>query len=167
AEGAGDIRRASDPTDVLRVRPGDSAADMAEAQARFAAAHDVHAVVVKTAANIFTSGQFFGLVLVMLLGALVVTNEFQYQTATATFLTTPKRTRVVIGKLVAGTGLAMLFWLFSQAISLTAGMFFFRNMGVTNALGEWDVRRAILFNALGYLLWAIFGIGLGTLIRNQ
>jgi ABC-type transport system involved in multi-copper enzyme maturation permease subunit len=167
AEAAGDISRARDTTDVFQVKPGISEADLAEAQQRFAAAHDVHTVGVNAAANIFTSGQFFGLVLVMLLGALVMTNEFQYQTATATFLTTPQRTKVVFGKLVAGTGLAMVFWAFSQAISLTAGMIFFKNISLANALGEWTVQRAILFNALGYLLWAIFGIGLGTLLRNQ
>src|SRR5690606_23849466 len=37
------------------------------------------------AGNIYTSGQFFGLMLVMLLGILMVTNEFFHQTATATF----------------------------------------------------------------------------------
>ena len=49
--------------------------------------------VAALAANIYTSGQFFGLLFVMLLGMILVTNEFFHQTATATFLTTPQRTR--------------------------------------------------------------------------
>lgn len=61
----------------------------------------------------------------------------------------------------------MLFWLISQLIDLGAGILFFHNMGVTNGLGEWSIQRAVLFNAAGYLLWAVFGMGLGTLIRNQ
>jgi ABC-type transport system involved in multi-copper enzyme maturation permease subunit len=136
-------------------------------QQDFVVRHDMHTQLIKAAGSIFTSGQFFGLLLVLLLSALVVTNEFQYQTATATFLTTPRRTRVVIGKLVAGVALGMLFWFVTQAISLVAGTVFFHNIGLTNNLGAWAIQRAILFNALGYLLWAIFGIGLGTLIRNQ
>lgn len=144
-----------------------SPADAAQAQAQFAADHDVHQISINSAANIFTSGQFFGLVLVMLLGVLVITNEFQYQTATATFLTTPHRTRVVFGKLVAAIGLATLFWAVSQAISLTVGSLFFSNIGLANPVGEWPVQRAMLFNLLAYLLWAIFGFGLGTLIRSQ
>ena len=51
-------------------------------------------VLINSAANVFTSGQFFNLLFIVVLGALVVTNEFFHQTATATFLTTPRRTRV-------------------------------------------------------------------------
>jgi ABC-type transport system involved in multi-copper enzyme maturation permease subunit len=145
--------------------PGREGARMSPAE--LAAAHDLHLQSVNAAANIFTSGQFFGLVLVMLLGVLVVTNEYQYQTATATFLTTPHRSRVVFGKLVAAIGLAGLFWLLSQVISLVSGLIFFHNINLTSSLGEWTVQRAMLFNALAYLLWAVLGFGIGTLIRSQ
>ena len=152
---------------VFAPPPNAPVGDVAAMKAEFAARHDLHHQLVEAAGNIFTSGQFFGFLLVLLLGALVVTNEFQYQTATATFLTTPHRTRVVIGKLVAGISLGMLFWLVTQVINLGVGLVFFHNMHLSASLGEWPVQRAILFNALGYLLWAVFGIGLGTLIRNQ
>src|SRR5262249_28925981 len=144
-----------------------SADDAANAQQQFAQAHDLHLQLVKAAGSIFTSGQFFGLVLVMLLGILVITNEFQYQTATATFLTTPRRSRVVWGKLVAAIGLGMLFWLFSQLISFVSGLIFFHNINATNSLTEWPVQRAMIFNFAAYLLWAVFGFGLGTLVRSQ
>lgn len=166
AEAAGDIAIAREPT-VFQTKPGMSAADLAEAQAQFAQDHDLHLVSTTAAGTIFTSGQFLGLVLVMLLGILVITNEFQYQTATATFLTTPHRTRVVFGKLVAAIGLGFLFWLVSQVVSLVSGLLFFHNIALTNSLGEWPVQRAMIFNLVAYLLWAIFGFGLGTLIRNQ
>jgi ABC-type transport system involved in multi-copper enzyme maturation permease subunit len=167
AQAAGDLAVARNTGAVFRVRPGASAEDIAEAQQRFTEAHDLPLQLVKAAGSIFTSGQFFGLVLVMLLGILVITNEFQYQTATATFLTTPHRSRVVFGKLVAAIGLGMLFWLISQVISLVSGLIFFNNIGLANSLGDWDVQRAMLFNAAAYLLWAVFGFGLGTLIRSQ
>jgi ABC-type transport system involved in multi-copper enzyme maturation permease subunit len=147
--------------------PGADPGRVADAQAEFARAHDLHLQSINAAGSIFTSGQFFGLMLVMLLGILVITNEFQYQTATATFLTTPHRTRVVFGKLAAAIGLGFLFWLVSQAISFTAGLIFFKNIDLTNSLGEWAVQRAMLFNLAAYLLWAVFGFGLGTLIRSQ
>jgi ABC-type transport system involved in multi-copper enzyme maturation permease subunit len=166
AQAAGDLAEARS-TATFSPPPGATAEDVAQMQRNFAEQHDLHLQLVKAAGNIFTSGQFFGLLLVLLLSALVMTNEFQYQTATATFLTTPHRTRVVIGKLVAGVALGMLFWLVMQVIDVVAGSMFFHDIGLTNSLGTWPIQRAILFNALGYLLWAIFGIGLGTLIRNQ
>ncbi|GIF98247.1 ABC transporter permease subunit [Catellatospora citrea] len=167
SEAAQHIERARDTAAVFRAGRGMSAAEAAAAKAEFAQLHDLHLQAVNAAGNIFTSGQFFGLLLVMLLGALVITNEFQYQTATATFLTTPQRTRVVFGKLLAVLGLGFLFWLVSRVVSVVAGLVFFDNIGLTNSLGEWPVQRAIIFNLVAYLLWALLGFGLGTLINSQ
>jgi ABC-2 type transport system permease protein len=160
AVAAEDIARARDATAVFQPGRGMS-------EAEFTQMHDLQSQAVNAAGNIFTSGQFFGLLLVMLLGALVITNEFQYQTATATFLTTPQRTRVVFGKLFAVLGLGVVFWLVSRAVSFAAGLLFFHNIGLTNSLTEWPVQRAIIFNLVAYLLWALLGFGLGTLIRSQ
>lgn len=123
--------------------------------------------VVAQAANIFTSGQYFGGLFVLMLGMLVVTNEFYHQTATATFLTTPHRTAVMGAKLVTGIAFAALFWLITTIISLPTGLFFFQSQDVSNGLGEWEVQRAIIFNLLVFMLWGILGVGLGALIRNQ
>ena len=166
AESNFNLDRASD-NEVFQA-PADAPPEaVAQMKAEFAADHDLHAAVIKAAGSIFTSGQFFGLLLVFLLTALVMTNEFQYQTATATFLTTPRRTRVIVGKLVAGVGLAMLFWLVTQAIVIIGGLVFFNAKGVGNGLDDSSVQRAIAFNALAYLMWAILGVGLGALIRSQ
>lgn len=141
--------------------------ELARMKAEFLAAHDLHGQIIKQATNIYTSGQFLGMMLVLLLGVLIVTNEYQHQTATATFLTTPRRTRVIIGKLVAGIGLGALFALVTMLVSLVAGLIFFNQEGLANGLGEWPVTRAMLLDLAGYLLWAVLGIGLGTLIRSQ
>ncbi|MFC7246560.1 ABC transporter permease [Catellatospora aurea] len=167
SEAAQHLERARDTAAVFKPGRGMSAAEVAAARAEFAQLHDLHLQAVNAAGNIFTSGQFFGLLLVMLLGALVITNEFQYQTATATFLTTPRRTQVVFGKLLAVLGLGFVFWLVARVLSLTAGLIFFDNLGLTNSLGEWPVQRALLFNLVAYLLWALLGFGLGTLINSQ
>ncbi|MDI1460957.1 ABC transporter permease [Catellatospora sp. KI3] len=167
AEASGHIDRARDTAAVFKPGRGMGAAEIAAARAEFAQLHDLHLQAVNAAGNIFTSGQFFGLLLVMLLGALVITNEFQYQTATATFLTTPRRTRVVFGKLFAVLGLGLVFWLVARAVSFAAGLLFFHDMGLTNSLSEWPVQRALIFNLVAYLLWALLGFGLGTLIHSQ
>ncbi|MEU1398641.1 ABC transporter permease [Micromonospora zamorensis] len=117
--------------------------------------------------NLFTTGQFFGLLIVMLLGIIVVTSEFFHQTVTTTFLTQPHRTAVMSAKLVAAGILALLFWLVTTAFNLIAGSAVLNAIGMGSQLGNDAAWRAIGLNLLAYLLWAVFGVGIGVLIRSQ
>ncbi|ROT32267.1 ABC transporter permease subunit [Micromonospora sp. HM5-17] len=119
------------------------------------------------ASNLYTNGQFLGVMIVMLLGIIVVTNEFFHQTATTTFLTTPHRTAVVLGKLVAAALLGLLFWIVTAALNLAVTPLILSDLGLGNQLDQGAVWQAIALNGLAYLLWAVFGVGFGVLIRSQ
>ncbi|MGH3738734.1 MAG: ABC transporter permease [Micromonosporaceae bacterium] len=120
-----------------------------------------------TAVNLYTSGQFFGLMFALLLGTLLMTNEYAHQTASASFLTTPRRDRVVVAKLVTAVGVGVVFWAATTVVDLIGGVLFFTGIDAGPQLGEPTVLAAIGLNLLAYVLWAILGIGLGTLIRSQ
>lgn len=123
--------------------------------------------VADEAANIFTSGQYFGGLFVMLLGILLITNEYYHQTATMTFLATPRRTYVIIGKFVTAMLAAATVWVVTTAIDLAFGSIFFAETGFATHLGDGTVLRAIGINLLMFALWGVFGIGLGALLRSQ
>lgn len=123
--------------------------------------------VADEAANIFTSGQYFGGLFVMLLGILLITNEYYHQTATMTFLATPRRTYVIIGKFVTAMLAAAAVWFVTTAIDLAFGSIFFAETGFATHLGDRTVLRAIGINLLMFALWGVFGIGLGALLRSQ
>ena len=123
--------------------------------------------VAREAANIFTSGQYFGGLFVMLFAILLITNEYHHQTATSTYLVTPRRTYVVIGKFVAAMLAAATVWVVTTAIDLAFGSIFFASTDFDAHLGAWTVQRAILLNLLMFALWAVFGIGIGALLRSQ
>ncbi|WBB66644.1 ABC transporter permease subunit [Micromonospora sp. WMMD812] len=118
-------------------------------------------------ANLFTTGQFFGLLIVMLLGIIVVTSEFFHQTVTTTFLTSPHRSAVMTAKLVAAALLALLFWVVTTGLNLVAGAAVLKAVGVGTQLDNGAAWEAIGLNGLAYLLWGILGVGLGVLIRSQ
>lgn len=129
--------------------------------------HDITRVLLNTASQAYTSGQYFGVMFAMLLGAILFTNEFFHQTATATFLTTPRRIKVILAKFATASLMAMLFWIVTTAINLAAGTIFFTSQGYGTQLDQWPVQRAILMNGLAFGLWGVLGVGLGVLIRNQ
>lgn len=123
--------------------------------------------VVFQAANLYTSGQFLCLIVVMVLGIMVVTNEFHHQTATATFLTTPHRTAVILAKVVTAALLGAVVWALSTALNIPITALFLQSRNVDLMLTNPDVVRAILLNLAAYVLWAIFGVGIGVLLRSQ
>ena len=47
------------------------------------------------------------------------------------------------------------------------GAVFLRIEGYGSQLGQWPVERALLLDLAVYAVWAVFGIGLGALIRSQ
>jgi ABC-2 type transport system permease protein len=119
------------------------------------------------AANIYTSGQYLGGLFVLLLAILVVTNEYYHQTATTTFLATPHRTYVVWAKFAGAVIASAFFWVIVTVVDLIVGVIYFSSKGYGNQLGEWDVQKAILLNLMIFALWAVFGIGVGVLLRSQ
>ncbi|GLY98931.1 ABC transporter permease [Actinoplanes sp. NBRC 103695] len=122
---------------------------------------------INVATNLYTSGQFFGVLLILLLSAILVTNEFFHLTATTTFLVTPHRERVVLAKLAAAGLLSLGFWLITTVLNLALAPFFLRQLDLPVQLGEGAVWRAIGLNALAFALWAVVGVGVGVLIRSQ
>ena len=142
--------------------------DLSEnASSEDAAVLEVASSAANIAANLYTNGQFFGVLMVMLLGIIVVTSEFHQQTATSTFLTTPHRTAVILAKLAAASLFGLVFWLLTTVLNLSLGALILSSLDVGPQFGSSAVWQAIALNGLAYLLWVVFGIGLGVLIRNQ
>jgi ABC-2 type transport system permease protein len=125
-----------------------------------------HSAVTQATA-LYTSGQLIGVLLACLLGIVLITSEYHQQTATTTFLQTPRRTRVVAGKLGTAVVMAAAAWLVSTVISVVVGAIFLHHLGYGTQLDHWGVLRAILLNLAAYAIWAVFGVGFGALIRSQ
>ncbi|MEU4428381.1 ABC transporter permease [Actinoplanes sp. NPDC024001] len=117
--------------------------------------------------SLVTSGQFFGLLVVLLLGAIMVTNEFHHLTATTTFLTTPRRERVILAKFAAAIVISLAVWAVVTTLNLVITPIVMADVEMSAQLGASEVWEAIGLNALAFALWAILGVGCGVLIRNQ
>jgi ABC-2 type transport system permease protein len=119
------------------------------------------------AASMMTSGQFLLVLITLLLGVHLVTGEFAARTMASTFLVTPRRGLVIAAKLVTAAALGLLFWAITTALDgVGAPLFLAAQHLPASALLSSGVFRAVLMGLLAYLFWALFGLGLGAVVRN-
>lgn len=123
--------------------------------------------LVQHAPDVYTSGQFFSGLFIMLLSVLMITNEYHHQTATATFLVTPRRDRVVTSKLVMSMLVAAATWVVITVLDVAVGAPTLSGRAGDTGLAAWSAQRAIVVNLMVLALWGLFGIGLGALLRSQ
>lgn len=107
------------------------------------------------------------LVVAGILGIVAVTGEFTHQTATPTFLATPRRGRVVLAKLVTYATAGLLYAAACTAVVLAVALPWLAAKDVEVVLSGTDLARTLVGVALEVTLYAVLGVGLGCLMRNQ
>jgi ABC-2 type transport system permease protein len=118
--------------------------------------------------GVYAGAAFAGAyIFALVLGVTGMTGEHRYQTATPTFLATPRRALVVLGKaaahLVVGTGYGVL----AVLCAFAAGGLVVLVRGHELGLGTPGLWRAVALAVLAVAVWTMLGLGIGTLIRNQ
>ncbi len=120
-----------------------------------------------TVRSIYTAGISLTYVFALAAGVICMAGEFRHQTISSTVLASPRRARVVLAKLVAVAGLGVLYGVASIAAAVAVGLPVILARGGSARLGSDGVPRAIALGVLAVALWAVVGLGVGTLIRNQ
>jgi ABC-2 type transport system permease protein len=102
-------------------------------------------------------------VFALILGILVVTWDYRHGTITPTFLAAPRRERVVGAKLVVAVLLSALLVAASLALGIVIARIW---LGAEFQLESehWQQAGRI---AVGALLWAVLGFGLGAALQTQ
>jgi ABC-2 type transport system permease protein len=107
------------------------------------------------------------LVTVFVLGVLGITTEFRYQTITPTVLQTPSRATIVTAKLMTYAAVGLVYAAVCIGVEVAITVPWLSSKHLTFDLGDADLRRALLGMLLVFILYTIFGIGFGALLRNQ
>jgi hypothetical protein len=108
-----------------------------------------------------------GTVIVLIIGILVMAGEFRHNTVTSTFLVTPDRRRVVGAKLVASTLVGAGLAAAASALTLAIAVPWLAAKDVPVSVWSGDVGLVLLGAIAATALYAMVGVGLGSLIRNQ
>jgi len=116
---------------------------------------------------VYSTATAVGYVLPLILGALAVTGEFRHQTLTPTFLATPRRGTVIAAKVVVLAVAGAVFGLAGVAASMGIGAPILELTGQSAELDSADTWTLVSRVVLAMALWAVVGVGVGTLVPNQ
>jgi ABC-type transport system involved in multi-copper enzyme maturation permease subunit len=105
-------------------------------------------------------------ILFLILGIIGMTQEYRHRTATPTFITTPQRGQVVIAKLIAYALAAAAFALVVVVVNYVVVAIHAGARGAAPAL-DGDNLATMAASLLALVIYAVIGVGLGALLRNQ
>ena len=105
-------------------------------------------------------------VLLLILGIIGMTQEYRHRTATPTFLTEPRRGRVIVAKLIAYALVAVPFALVIVAVDVLVVTVYAGARGAAPSLDA-DNLQTLGASGLVLVVFAVIGVGVGALLRNQ
>jgi ABC-2 type transport system permease protein len=116
--------------------------------------------------NLLGSG-FEGYLFALLLGTLMVTAEFRHKTVTTSFLVTPRRPRFVGAKLITAAILGALLAVIMLVVTLIGGGITLAAQGGSFSSLVHQIPAVAPGMILVFALFAILGVGIGSVLTNQ
>ena len=107
-----------------------------------------------------------GVIVAFVLGVLGITTELRYQTFTSAVLITPSRYAIVAAKLITYALVGAAYAVLGILVQLAIALPWLANRNIDFELSA-DVRRALVGLVITFALFALMGIGFGSLLRNQ
>jgi ABC-2 type transport system permease protein len=102
----------------------------------------------------------------LVLGIMAVAAEHRHRTITETYLTRPRRRRVLAAKLVVHTGAGAVFGLVGAATALAATAVAAAATGVTVDWSDTELWRTVGGGITWNVAFAALGVGVGALVPN-
>ncbi|MFN8127507.1 MAG: ABC transporter permease subunit [Candidatus Nanopelagicales bacterium] len=119
------------------------------------------------ASSVYTLAVALGYIFPAVLGALVVTTEFRHRTITPTLLAEPRRSLVLGGKLVAVIPFAVVLAVVGVLGTVLGGAAALAVLDEPTFLGDAAMQRTIALSVVALILWALVGVGFGSVLTNQ
>ena len=108
-----------------------------------------------------------GSILVLALGIIISAGEYRTQTATDTFLTTPRRSTVTAAKVIVGTITGLALGTISTATAFAASHITYGIEGATFPMDNNEVWPTLAGAVVYAGLFGLLGVAIGGLVRNQ
>ncbi|QIX27426.1 ABC transporter permease subunit [Nocardioides sp. JQ2195] len=115
----------------------------------------------------YTIGASLGYVFPLIAGALAMTGEFRHQTITPSLLFQPRRSVLLGAKLLVNLAMGLFYGVVGTLGAIAGGAPLLGTIGDGLYLDNSEVLGNIFFSVIALAIWAVIGVGLGTLLPNQ
>lgn len=109
----------------------------------------------------------WAMILALVFGVTVATNEFRHSTAADTYLAVPDRVRVLIAKVIGGGLAGLVFGAAAAVAAIGIALIFVASKGYTVTLGDGTLARYAAGYVVGCALMTAVGAAFGSLVRSQ
>lgn len=103
---------------------------------------------------------------VVVLGVMTITSEYSTGGIRSTFTAVPRRHRVVVAKAVVLAVSTLVVGLVASFVAFFVGQLILSTKGFDVGIGDPDVLRAVFGSGLYLAACALFGLGIGLIVRN-
>jgi ABC-2 type transport system permease protein len=106
-------------------------------------------------------------VFVAILAIIGITGEYRHLTVTATYLATPRRTRVVLAKLITYVLVGLVYSVLCALLLVAMAKPWLAAKDIPLSLTENRIPLVLLATVVTVAVYGIVGVGVGALVRNQ
>jgi ABC-2 type transport system permease protein len=117
--------------------------------------------------TVYTGGLSTAYLLTLTVGVMAIGSEYRHMTITSTFLSTPKRVRVMMAKVISLLGIGAFYGVVFLVGSVGAGATTIALKGFSPFPEAGPIIRTLALALLVLGLWSLIGLGAGILIPNQ
>ena len=117
--------------------------------------------------SIYNGGNVLSRILAMVVGIATVGSEYRYGTLASSYLATPHRMRMLLGKAAALLIFGVIFGIASVAAGMLVSIPFVLGNAGTFLLDQPETWRSIILGVSSIALWTLIGMGIGILIKNM
>lgn len=119
------------------------------------------------ATTVYSMTNPIGYVFPLVIGSLAFTGEFRHKTITASLLVEPRRSILLLAKLVSSVAIGLVYGFLGTAAVVGVGAPILTFAGDGAFLGEPDVLRLIGYSVLVLTIWTVIGVAFGGFVTNQ
>jgi ABC-2 type transport system permease protein len=103
----------------------------------------------------------------IVVGIILITTEFRHFTSRPTFLIEPRRGLVIVAKIIVAAAVGVIYGVACAGVTAAVMIPWFAAKGITIGWISYGVLQSLVGDILVIAIFAVVGIGLGVLIRNQ